>query len=254
MAEKKHWYENKTLVKLLLIFFYPIGLFGYIKCPNKPKITMVIMSIVMGFCILTVILSSNTTANSNVVSDNNTETPRLNDSLKNENVADNHEPILGRNDIPEVDVGLVEVEELVPIQESETTVPHQSELLAYIEKEMYILDGNGYFNTIAIRPFEFEITEYKINNKNRISSIAVRVYYTDMSDGQNSQLITYTAVQIVINWLAEYGFDPFEEWIGITCRGYFRETGATGQSQLRTWGYSEYDWNNDFIIWKPATN
>jgi hypothetical protein len=146
------------------------------------------------------------------------------------------------------------VEELAPIQEPETTVPPQSELLAYIEKEMYILDDNGFFDTIVVRPFDFEITEYRINNKNRISSIAVRVYYADMSDGQNSQLITHTTVQIGINWLAEHGFDPFEEWIGITCRGYFRETGATGQSQLRTWGYSEYDWNNDFIAWKPATN
>jgi hypothetical protein len=228
MAEKKHWYENKTWVKLLLIFFYPVGLFGYIKCSNKPKITMIIMSIIMGFCILAVILPSNTT------------------------IADNNEPILERNDTPAVVQPAVE--ELAPIQEPETTVPHQSELLTYIEKEMYILDDNGYFDTIVIRPFEFEITEYKINNKNRISSIAVRVYYTDMSDGQNSQLITYTAVQIVINWLVEHGFDPFEEWIGVTCRGYFRETGATGQSQLRTWGYSEYDWNTDFITWKPATN
>jgi hypothetical protein len=147
-----------------------------------------------------------------------------------------------------------EAPQLAPIQEPETTVPHQSELLAYIEKEMYILDDNGYFNTIVIRPFEFEITEYRINNKNRISSIAIRVYYTDMSDGQNSQLITYTAVQIVINWLVDNGFDPFEEWIDVTCHGYFRETGATGQSLLRTWGYSEYDWNSDFITWKPATN
>jgi hypothetical protein len=144
-------------------------------------------------------------------------------------------------------------EELAPIQEPETTIPPQSELLAYIEKEMYILDNNGFFDTIVVRPFEFEITEYRIN-KNRISSIAVRVYYADMSDGQNSQLITGTAVQIVINWLVEHGFDPFEEWIGITCRGYFPETGATGQSQLRTWGYSEYNWNSDSIIWKPATN
>jgi hypothetical protein len=113
------------------------------------------------------------------------------------------------------------VEELAPVQEPETTIPPQSELLAYIEKEMYILDDNGFFNTIVIRPFEFEITEYKINNKNRISSIAVRVYYADMSDGKNSELITGTAVQIVINWLVEHGYDPFEEWIGITCRGYF---------------------------------
>jgi uncharacterized repeat protein (TIGR02543 family) len=81
MAEKKHWYENKTWVKLFLIFFYPVGLFGYIKCPNKPKITMIIMSIVIGFCILVGILPSNTTTNGSVVSDSNTETPQLDDGL-----------------------------------------------------------------------------------------------------------------------------------------------------------------------------
>jgi hypothetical protein len=48
----KNWFENKKLVRLLLIFFYPIGLYGYIKCSQKPKITMIIMSIFVGFGIL----------------------------------------------------------------------------------------------------------------------------------------------------------------------------------------------------------
>jgi len=50
--EKKKWYENKMLVRLFLVLFYPVGLYGFIKCPNKPKKTMIIMSVIIGLMII----------------------------------------------------------------------------------------------------------------------------------------------------------------------------------------------------------
>jgi len=50
------WWENKNLVRLLLIVFYPVGLYGFVKCRNKPKIIMTFMSVITGLALLLIVL------------------------------------------------------------------------------------------------------------------------------------------------------------------------------------------------------
>jgi hypothetical protein len=49
MEEKKRWYKHKWAVRLLLIFFYPVGLYGFIRSSRKPIVTMVITTLLFGY-------------------------------------------------------------------------------------------------------------------------------------------------------------------------------------------------------------
>jgi hypothetical protein len=48
MKEKKKWYEHRWAVRLLLILFYPVGVYGFIRSSKKPVITMIITTLVYG--------------------------------------------------------------------------------------------------------------------------------------------------------------------------------------------------------------
>lgn len=50
--ETKIWYEKKMWVRAFLVLFYPVGLYGYIKSSNKPKKTMIIMSVFWGLIVI----------------------------------------------------------------------------------------------------------------------------------------------------------------------------------------------------------
>ncbi|MDR1148581.1 MAG: hypothetical protein LBK66_08120 [Spirochaetaceae bacterium] len=48
MNEKKRWYDHKWAVRLLLILFYPAGIYGFIRASKKPTITMIITTLFYG--------------------------------------------------------------------------------------------------------------------------------------------------------------------------------------------------------------
>jgi hypothetical protein len=47
--EKKRWYDRKWAVRLLLILFYPVGIYGFIRASKKPTITMIITTLLYGW-------------------------------------------------------------------------------------------------------------------------------------------------------------------------------------------------------------
>jgi len=51
-VEKKPWYEYKMLVRLLLVICYPLGLYAFGRCSNKPKVTMGIITCLVGGFVL----------------------------------------------------------------------------------------------------------------------------------------------------------------------------------------------------------
>jgi hypothetical protein len=73
MEEKKKWYDRKWAVRLLLIIFYPVGLYGFIR-GKKPVATMVITTLLYGgFWTLVILAPSDAPEMSeNVVAESNT--------------------------------------------------------------------------------------------------------------------------------------------------------------------------------------
>ena len=54
--EKKKWYERAWAVRLLLIIFYPVGLYGFIRGTKKPIIIIIITTLInVGFWTLIII-------------------------------------------------------------------------------------------------------------------------------------------------------------------------------------------------------
>jgi hypothetical protein len=227
MAEKNYWYENKTQVRLLLIFVYPIGLFGYIKCPNKPKITMIIMSILIGFCILGGILSSNTTTNRSAVSDSNT--------------------------ISKIEPEPEPVETKDTTAEQKYILPDQEVFLNYVKEQFKqtVDSGNLVLDTILIDPVEIEIREYKLDSGGK-PDIALTAYVKEMKVGQQGELVSHAILLITLDWIMKQGFEPKKQWIMPSCSVMRREQGDTGQAMARVFGRSLYDPNTDSIDWSPA--
>jgi len=62
---------------------------------------------------------------------------------------------------------------------------------------------------------------------------------------------TKAVMQAVLNELVKQGRNPAKEHIFVTVRAHKPEKGATGQSVVRVFGRSVYDYNNDSITYKP---
>jgi hypothetical protein len=54
--ERKKWYERGRAVRLLLILFYPVGIYGFIRAQRKPVVTMALTTLIYGgFRVLVVV-------------------------------------------------------------------------------------------------------------------------------------------------------------------------------------------------------
>jgi formylglycine-generating enzyme required for sulfatase activity len=72
VKEKKKWYNYKWAVRLLLIIFYPVGLYGFIR-GEKPIIMMILTTLLYGGFWTLVILSPSTPPEERVVNITETE-------------------------------------------------------------------------------------------------------------------------------------------------------------------------------------
>ena len=86
MDKKNKWYDHKWAVSLLLIFFYPLGLFGFIKTSKKPVVTMILTTLLYsGFWTLIFSTPSSTTENK-VTSAIETTEPNYSDSIQTDDI------------------------------------------------------------------------------------------------------------------------------------------------------------------------
>lgn len=95
---------------------------------------------------------------------------------------------------------------------------------------------------------EISVRDFETRNGN-LRSVIIAIYYDDILFGLFSEDITFDTVKHTLHWLIAEHFDPYGDRISVMAWGYYRETGATGQPVLRTWGHSSYDWNTDTIVW-----
>jgi hypothetical protein len=79
-TEKKKWYEHKWAVRLLLVLFYPAGLYGFIRASKKPIITMGITTLLYGGFWALVFLTPSTTVESESTEQIEVEISNDNDS------------------------------------------------------------------------------------------------------------------------------------------------------------------------------
>jgi hypothetical protein len=78
---KKKWYSHKWAVRLLLILFYPVGLYGFIR-GAKPIITMILMTLLYGGFWTLIILTPYTPPEERVASTTETRAPNASVSLQ----------------------------------------------------------------------------------------------------------------------------------------------------------------------------
>ena len=73
IKNKPKWYDRKGIVVLLLIFFFPIGVYGLIKNNTYKKLTKIILFFLLGIALLATFIPSDTTRNDITVKDIKTE-------------------------------------------------------------------------------------------------------------------------------------------------------------------------------------
>jgi|GEM_PF-4797162 len=78
----------------------------------------------------------------------------------------------------------------------------------------------------------------------------VLLYQTMPSSQQEVERDTKQVLQATLNELIKQGRNPAKEHIFVTVRAHKPEKGATGQSVVRVFGRSVYDYNNDTITYK----
>ena len=82
-------------------------------------------------------------------------------------------------------------------------------------------------------------------------SYSLKLWYKTMPSGQAEvSRDSKAVVQAVLDELVAQGRQPAQEHIFVSTHAYKSEKGATGQSLVRVFGRSVYDYNNDSIEYK----
>ena len=80
------------------------------------------------------------------------------------------------------------------------------------------------------------------------------IKYTFRADGHGSrgesQAISDALVRLTLKELVAHGFDPKAEMLSVVAHvHYAAEASVTGREQVRVFGKSSYDWNDDRVVW-----
>ena len=142
-----------------------------------------------------------------------------------------------------------------PITETEQpayALPAAEDFLSFIETRFYEDYEAGLFTIDTIfggRPVGIEISTFELDRNGR-PVISLSAIVRERATGENSgMVITTNLVRIILEWLIDEGFDPYNEWIMPHVFISMPVTGATGQQMWIQFGHSYYNFNTDSIVW-----
>ena len=130
------------------------------------------------------------------------------------------------------DTETTETEVIAQIEEVGYELPSEDVFVKYLMDRFNSLVDDLELDTILIEPVELEVREYKLNSRSR-PDIALTAYIKETPLALRASDISGVMVLITLEWLAEQGFNPHNEWIMPICSIMRRETGATGEAMMR---------------------